>query len=107
MGLTVAITHKAVTGDRREHRGTITFDAAYPAGGEQYTAGDFGLAKLDVLELEAIATDAANINPRLVRHRSTSNLAGFVQSFIPNTAGESTGENLAAYVVRFVARGFA
>lgn len=46
MGMTAAVVHKGITGDRRLVVADLTFDDDYTNGGEPLTAGDLGMSRI-------------------------------------------------------------
>lgn len=76
MGLTVAITKRAVSGDMNIIAGTIAFDSSYPTGGEALAPKDFGLRQIDLLLVQpavGLAFEYDYTNQKLKAFRS----AGF------------------------------
>lgn len=55
MTATFSVTSRNITGTRRTHVVTMTFDDSYPTGGESYTAADLGLGRVEGV---AVATGA-------------------------------------------------
>lgn len=51
MALTYSADRQEVVGSQRVIRGTITFDASYPTGGESFTPASVGLTQLNRLNV--------------------------------------------------------
>lgn len=51
MALTVTLTHHGIAGDLRYVRGSLSFDASYPTGGESLTAANLGLRVIDAIHI--------------------------------------------------------
>ena len=66
MALAGSVTDRNIEGKWRRHAVDVTFDSSYPTGGEAYTAGLFGLSRIEHLEIASggggyvIQDDATN-----------------------------------------------
>lgn len=99
MALTGTVTDRNIGGRWRRHAVDVTFDSSYPAGGETYTAGLFGLARIEHLEIASgdggyvVQDDATN-----------SKLQVYEAGADGGALDESTGD-LSAVTVRVIAVG--
>lgn len=46
MALTFSLDDRQLVGNKRQVRGTVTFDSSYATGGETFTPADFGLTAI-------------------------------------------------------------
>ena len=93
-----------VPGTRREVRGTITFDASYPTGGEAVTLTQLGLTRLDWLTVNTTdghvpAWDGSTSTPKVKLFWVDTTTDGAPLAEVPSTT------DVSAVVVRFHAVG--
>ena len=91
-----------VPGSRKEVFGTITFDSSYPTGGEGFTPAEFGLNRLDWLQLTngqgyVPLWDGSTSAPKVLMYRQGAAAGALAET--PNTT------DLSAITVRFRATG--
>lgn len=100
---TAAITFgPEVPGSRKESYGTITFDSSYPTGGEAFVPAEFGLDRLDWLQIAGATGyvavwDGSTSAPKVLLYRQTAATGALAE--VPATT------NVATVVVRFRAVG--
>jgi len=91
---TAAITFgPEVPGSRKESYGVITFDSSYPTGGEAFTPAEFGLSRLDFLQVSGAtgyvaAWDGSTSAPKVLLYRQTAATGALVE--VPDTTNVST-----------------
>lgn len=91
-----------VPGNRKEVFGTITFDSSYVTGGEPFVPAEFGLSRLDWLQVAGATGylavwDGSVTAPKILLYRQTAATGALVE--VPNTTNVST------VTARFVAVG--
>ncbi len=91
-----------VPGSRKEVLGTITFDSSYPTGGEEFTPAEFGLNRLDWLDLNngqgyVPVWDGSTSAPKVLMYRQGASAGALVQT--------TNAADLSAITVRFRATG--
>lgn len=91
-----------VPGNRKEVFGTITFDSSYATGGEAFVPADFGLSRLDWLQVAGATGylavwDGSASAPKVLLYRQTAATGALVE--VPATTNVST------VTARFVAVG--
>lgn len=112
--MTIAIsnlTTPQMEGNRRKVRGTITFDASYPTGGEALTLRSIGL---DVLEDLTFSNEYASATTTYQVKWNKSATAPLLLAFMGDNNNAADGPlieaanatDLSALVVRFEATGF-
>ena len=93
-----------VPGSRKEVLGTITFDSSYPTGGEEFTPAEFGLNRLDWLDLNngqgyVPVWDGSTSAPKVLMYRQGASAGALTQT--PNGTDLATPQ----ITVRFRATG--
>lgn len=106
MAVTSTVTHSDVTGRSRVKRGTITFDASYPAGGEAFDGNDIGLPTLESLSFNqgedgfVFHWDATNEKIVVFGQEPTNATAGVI-----GLSEVAAATDLSAVVVEYIAVG--
>lgn len=82
-----------VPGSRKEVYGTVTFDSSYPTGGEAFVPAEFGLDRLDWLQVAGATGylavwDGSVTAPKILLYRQTAATGALVE--VPNTTNVST-----------------
>jgi len=82
-----------VPGSRKESYGVITFDSSYPTGGEAFVPAEFGLDRLDWLQVAGATGyvavwDGSTSAPKVLLYRQTAATGALAE--VPNTTNVST-----------------
>jgi hypothetical protein len=82
-----------VPGSRKESYGVITFDSSYPTGGEAFVPSEFGLTRLDWLQVAGATGyvavwDGSTSDPKVLLYRQTAATGALAE--VPNTTNVST-----------------
>lgn len=82
-----------VPGSRKEVYGTVTFDSSYATGGEAFVPAEFGLSRLDWLQVAGAtgylaAWDGSVTAPKILLYRQTAATGALVE--VPATTNVST-----------------
>lgn len=91
-----------VPGNRKESRGTVTFDSSYPTGGEAVVVSDLGLTRLDWLSVSAgngylPVWDGSTTSPKVLMYRQSAATGALTE--VPATT------DLSATSIKFFAIG--
>lgn len=91
-----------VPGNRKEARGSVTFDSSYPTGGEAITVSDLGLTRLDWLSVSAgngylPVWDGSLTSPKVLMYRQSAATGALTE--VPATT------DLSATSIKFFAIG--
>lgn len=82
-----------VPGSRKESYGTVTFDSSYPTGGEPFVPAEFGLSRLDWLQVAGASGylavwDGSVSAPKILLYRQDETTGALAE--VPNTTNVST-----------------
>lgn len=91
-----------IIGTQKETVTDVTFDSAYPTGGEALAASDVGLNKIDSAVCE-VKTVGGTVNVANAHYDET---AGTIVVYDETPAEVGNGNSLASLVVRVRARGY-
>ena len=91
-----------VPGSRKEVLGVITFDSSYPTGGEDFTPAEFGLSRLDFLQVSGAngyvaVWDGSTSAPKVLMFSQNGSTGALTQA--------ANGANLSTVTARFRAVG--
>jgi hypothetical protein len=93
MALTAVIKSRMPHGNRWEIDAEVTFDSAYPAGGEPYTAGMFGLTSIDSITVSAspqgYVVSPDQVNKKLILYTAHGTPGATVALLETTTANQS------------------
>ena len=104
MAIGVAIVKRSgITPAGRVVIADVTFDSAYPAGGEPYTPADFGLNTVDLLHCEAAFGSSTTAYVVRADHANKKLMLFNSNGAAPAALLETATTNQAATVVRVMA----
>ena len=104
MAITVAVIKRTgVTPTGRCVVADVTFDSAYPAGGEPYTPAMFGLSSIDHLSVEAAKGSSTTAYVCLADHTAKTLMLFNSNGAAPAALLETSTANQAATVARVLA----
>ena len=104
MAISVSIVKRTgLTPTGRAVIADVTFDSGYPAGGEPYTAADFGLSKVDFLHCEAAFGSSTTAYLCRADHTASKIQLYNSNGAAPAALVETSTANQAATVVRVIA----
>lgn len=105
MAISVSIVKRTgLTPTGRAVVADVTFDSSYPAGGEAYTAANFGLSKIDLMVCAGAAKAGATTALACLADHTNSKLMLFSSNgAAPNALLETSTVDQSATVVRVIA----